>query len=59
MDQKLPWKEKKIILELSLFLTSRFHLILSILNYLLVKLFLLEVVEVPGVIEQSDGAICI
>ncbi|KAB0349672.1 hypothetical protein FD754_014529 [Muntiacus muntjak] len=50
--QKLLRPEKNFLLELSVFLTSRFHLILSILNGLLVQLFLLRAVTVTGLLNS-------
>ncbi|KAB0373544.1 hypothetical protein FD755_015203 [Muntiacus reevesi] len=44
--------KKNFLLELSVFLTSRFHLILSILNGLLVQLFLLNAVTVTGLLNS-------
>ncbi|KAJ1059184.1 hypothetical protein K5549_007985 [Capra hircus] len=43
---------KTILPELPVFVTSRFHLILSILNDLLVQLFLLKAVKVTGLLNS-------
>ena len=45
-------RKKIFLLELSVFLTLRFHLILSILNDLLVQLFLWKAVKVTGLLNS-------